>query len=565
MKIVYFDESYVTNYIKIIEGGKMTKTTELFIKDSDNSRVNIGGEKELELNNIYNFKNPVRHFLNIDNLIFPTDITTFEINRLVWTEPFSFRIYKGDDKYRTLKMPNILNLVAAYYYYRDLPEFETIQNMDLDHKRLSANIDTGDFISGEYDIQLEDDFNNLCVYDNLIQLDIKEYYGRIYTHKIDFSNHEERYLSNMNCGATNGLLMGNYLSLYFAERNLAEISCSLEEEISQISIDCTFSYFSDDFYFFCNKEDNEKVIAVFDKVLEEFDLERSDKKKIWTYQNFNNHNLVARYWKQTIAHCNIRFKPEKDDNKLYFINQMVYRISKLEDDKLKKIFINNIFKIRYFRNLPLENFQVKDYDYHQLCFLLKFSPESMLYSIDKFADMEAFENQNLHRFFQIRYKESLKKSYNEEQLYYFYAISILRFNDILVQYKELVVKSTNQILISYYLKKNLFGQEEIDFLKNLADEKYWFQNYHLILYSPDLLANIEGSIEEYLIPKKVLLPLCNKRNKEIQRTSYLEFYKANLEGGRTIIRDVLSVKQSIMEYLELRMEEGEEIFEPDDE
>lgn len=517
------------------------------------------------LNNVYNFKNPVKHFLNIDNLIFPADISAFAINKLVWTEPFGFRIHKDNDKYRTLKMPNILNFVAAYYHYKDLPEFEDVQSMDWDHKRLSANIDTGDFTSGEYDFQLEEDFNNLCIYDNLIRLDVKEYYGRIYTHNIDFCNHDERYLSNMNCGATNGLLMGNYLSLYFAERNLAEISHSLENHFIQNEIDCVFSYFSDDFYFFCNKESNEMIIAIFDKVLEEYDLERSDKKEIWTYESFNNHNLVARYWKKLVAHCNIRFNSEKDDNKLYFINQMVYRMSKLDDDKLKKIFVNNVFKIRYFRELPLEKFQVKEYDYHQLCFLLKFSPESMLYAIDRFAGMEAFEKQKLHRFFQIRYKESLTKSYNEEQLYYFYAISMFEFDDILEQYKELVSKSNNQILISYYLKRNLFGQAEIDFLKNLFDEKYWFQNYHLILYCPDLLANIEDSIEKYLIPKKVLLPLCNKQSKLIKRTSYMEFYKANLEGGKAIIRDIPSVKETIIEYLELRMEESEEALEDDDE
>lgn len=361
----------------------------------------------MELNNIYNFKNPVKHFLNIDNMIFPADIATFKIAKLDWTEPFNFRIRKDNDKYRTLKMPNVLNLVAAYYHFKDLPEFEDIQCMDWGHKRLSANIDTGDFTSGEYDVQLENDFNNLCIYDNLIRLDIKEYYGRIYTHKIDFCNHDERFLSNLNCGETNGLLMGNYLSLYFAEKNLAGISETLEKQFLQMGVDCIFSYFSDDFYFFCNEEDNEKVVLTFDKVLEMYDLERSDKKEIWTYESFNNHNLVARYWKKLVAHCNIRFKAEKDNNKLYFINQMVYRMSKLDDDKLKKIFINNVFKIRYFRELKLEQFQVKEYDYHQLCFLLKYSPESMLYAIDKFADMEAFDNQKLYSFFQIRYKESL--------------------------------------------------------------------------------------------------------------------------------------------------------------
>ena len=43
--------------------------------------------------------------------------------------------------------------------------------------------------------------------------------------------------------------------------------------------------------------------------------------------------------------------------------------------------------------------------------------------------------------------------------------------------------------------KNWFEQEETNYLKNLTKENYWFQNYHLILYNPDLMSNIEDSIE----------------------------------------------------------------------
>lgn len=517
--------------------------------------------EQMKLNIAYNFKNPVRHFIDIDNLIFPTDIENYKIDNLVWTEPIRFRIYKGDDKYRTLRMPNILNFAAAYYQYRDLPDFFDIQHLDCIHKRLAANKDTGDFLSGEFERYLEEDFNKLCIYDNLIRLDIKEYYGRIYTHYIEFCNHDERYLSNMNVGATNGLLMGNYLSLYFAEKYLAEISQSLENKFINNKIECEFSYFSDDFYFFCNKEDNEKIVTIFDKVLEDFNLERSDKKEVWTYETFNNHNLVARYWKKIIAHCNIRFDEERDDNKLYFINQMVYRMSNLDDDKLKRIFINNVFKIKYFRELSLEKFQVKKYDYHQLCFLLKFSPESMLYATDRFAEMEAFQKEKLKHFFEIRYSESLRKNYNEQQLYYFYAVSLFEFDDILIKNKELAARSNNQILISYYLSKNWFEQEEINYLKNFTKENYWFQNYHLILYNPDLMSNIEDSIEKYLIPKKILLRYCNKTNQKNKRKAYLEFYKTNLENGKAIIRDIQQVKMAIREYLDLKMNESEEQFE----
>ncbi|MDR4914120.1 hypothetical protein RGU76_03095 [Bacillus pseudomycoides] len=508
----------------------------------------------MKLNNLYNFKNAVKHFLDIDTLKLPTDISSFDIKKLIWVQPFNFRVKKQEDKYRTLKMPNILNFVVAYEHFKDLSNFDTIQNLDPLHKRLSANINTGDFVSGEYDRQLEEDFNRLCVYDQLLKMDIKEYYGRIYTHLIDFEGHEERFLSNMNQGKTNGLIMGNYLSLYFAESNLKNISNDIEKEIEKSRIDCEFSYFSDDFYFFCNKNDTDEVIKIFDKVLEKYELERNDnKKEVWTYETFNNYNLVARYWKKLIVDCNVRFDKERDDNKLYFINQLVFRVSKLEDDKLKKVFINNFFKTKYFRELEVEKYQVKDYDYHQLCFLLNLSPETMLYTVDKFNAMSNFNNKKLHKFFQVRYREALKTSFNEEQLYFYYAIKIFGFTDILIEYKNSVIETNNQILISYYLKDAYFEKVEIDKLKENVDEQYWFQNYHLILYSAELLADLENSIVKYLIPKKVKM--------EKQKNSYMEFYKENILSDLPIIRDIPDVFDEIEDYLALRIEESEEGFE----
>ncbi|ARD48488.1 hypothetical protein [Sporosarcina sp. P33] len=512
----------------------------------------------MKLNNLYNFKNSVKHFLDIDALTLPTDLSSFEISNLSWVAPFNFSVKKQDDSYRSLKIPNILNFVVAYEHFKDLSNFDSIQSLDSSHKRLSANIDTGDFVSGEYDRQLEEDFNRLCVYDQLLKLDIKEYYGRIYTHLIEFEGHEERFLSNMNLGKTNGLIMGNYLSLYFAESNLKNISKDIEEELRTSLIDCEFSYFSDDFYFFCNKSDTEKVTRIFDKVLEKYELERNEtKKEIWTYESFNNYNLVARYWKKIIAHCNVRFDKEKSNNKLYFINQLVFRVSKLKDDKLKKVFINNFFKTKYFRELELEEYQVKDYDYHQLCFLLSSSPETILYTADRFNNMSNFENNKLRQFLHVRYREALKTSFNEEQLYFYYAIKIFGFEDILVENKDRIIETNNQILISYYLKDRFFEQEDITKLKERDDERYWFQNYHLILYTDDLNTDLENSITKYLIPKNA--------TKAKQKTSYMNFYKENISSGLSIIRDIPDVLQEIEDYLALRIEEMEEDFEEESE
>lgn len=114
------------------------------------------------------------------------------------------------------------------------------------------------------------------------------------------------------------------------------------------------------------------------------------------------------------------------------------------------------------------------------------------------------------------------------------------------------------------MQDNLFSQSEIDYLKTLTGEEYWFQNYHLILNRQELLQDIDNSIETYLIPESVKLP-CTKKNKVQKREAYLNFYKTNLQNGNAIIRDIADVKQAIMDYLELRMEENEEAFDAEEE
>ena len=506
----------------------------------------------MELNNLYNFKNPVKHFLNIDSIKYNATVFSQNINELSWAEPIIFRVKKQENGYRTIRIPNIFNFICAYEHFKDMPNFEDIGHIDPSHKRLSANIETGDFVSGEYDRQLEEDLEKLCIFDNLLKLDIKDCYGRIYTHHIDMLGHNERFLTNMNAGGTNGLLLGNYISLYFAEAYLADISHEIERLLTRSGINCKFSYFSDDFYFFCNKNENAEVIKIFDKALEKFNFERNTgKTEVWSYETFNNYNLVSRYWKKTVAHSNIRFNRNSRNNKLYFINQIVYRMSKLQDEKLKKVFINNFFKTKYFKTLDLSNFEIRIFDYHQLGFLFKYTPEVLLYTIDKFSDSAVFDKSRLKEFFEVRYKESLKEPYNDEQLYYFYANKILGFGELLAETKNAVLETNNQILISYYLQDRLFDQDDINSLKNNNDESCWFQNYHLILYT-DLFLDLENNITRYLMPKFATKPG--------QITSYFNFYNDNLSSLIPLIKGITNVNIEIQTYLDLKIAESEAIF-----
>lgn len=507
-------------------------------------------------NNIYNFKNPIRHFINIDNLKFDSAISTLDIENTCWTLPIKFRIQKDDKSFRTLKLPNILQLVCAYEHFKDFPEFINPQNLDSNYKRLLPEMSTGDFKIGTYDEQLENDFDNLCVYDNLLRLDIKEFYGRIYTHYLDLHGLSDRYITNLNMGATNGLIMGNYVSLYFAEQHLAKISNSIREKITQQNISCDYSYFSDDFYFFCNRHDNDAIISIFDKSLEEFDLERNtDKIEIWDYSSYNQDNLMTRYWKKINYYCNTHFSPDSDKNKLVFINQLLYRSSAFRTEKQRRVFINNFFRGKYFRKLMTNKYEFRDYDYHQLCFLLRTSPESLLYCIDVLNEISNFKKEYMEKFFDVRYQEALHHSYHDIQIYYFYALEFLGFSDLISKYTDQVLYSENQVLISYYIINDLFDSEQINHLKLFKDEKFWFQNYHLILKCPDLNSHIEQSISDYLMPNELRSATLVKPIYATRRKTYEDFYKENLSNNICLINSIPEVIQQIHDYLDLRFEE----------
>lgn len=498
-------------------------------------------------NNFYNFKNTIRHFINIDSLIFPDDINMFDISKLAWSAPFKYRVRKSSDSFRTLKIPNILVFAAAYEKMKNLPYFDNPTKLDEQHKRLSVNVDAGEFSIGSFEDGLKEDFKKLCIYDTLLKTDIKEFYGRIYTHFLEMGN-AERYFTDMNIGSTNGLIMGNYLSLYWAETYLSNISHDLEAEFRKNGIECEFSYFSDDFYFFFNEGSESAIIKIFDETLEKYDLERNkEKKEYWDYFSYNNYNVVEKYWKKIISVCN-QTRQRDSQKRLVFVNQILYRCSLLEDDKLRRILINGFFRTKYFRkDIDISKYAFRDYDIHQLCFLFKLSPECLLYSADRFMEISNFEANKFRLFFYVRYKESLKKNFYEEQIYYFYAMKLWRFDEILEQQSELVIYSKNQILISYYLIEGWFSTEQIRYLKQQKSEELWFQNYHLILCTQELSDNLDKSIDEYLLP--------DYAKKDIQKNAYRDFYRNNLKAKKAIVVSTDKVYEELCEYLDIRFEE----------
>lgn len=526
----------------------------------------------MDLNNLYNFRNTIRHFINIDSLTYPPDINTSNIETYCWTVPISFKIQKDTDKFRTIKLPNILNFVRAYYYYSTLPNFQNVEAFDPQHNRLTVDFTTGDFKSGEYDTQLSSDFMNLCLYDNLIKLDIHEFYGKIYTHYLDMGTLQDNVFAGLNNGRTGGILMGNYLSLYFAQTLLKKISSSFSKKLSDHSINCHFEYFSDDFYMFCNKNDIQTIKTLFEETLEHHDFEcNAQKEQYFTYETYNNYNLLTRLWKSVIRHWNLDVLKDyeianKNDisatHKLSFLNQIIYKLTNLNDIKQKKSFINNFFKTKHFQENDFTNYTVDSFNYHQLCFLFKLSPESLLYTSSIFKEMDSFNNEDIKEFLLARFKQSLLSPFNDIQLYFYYAIKCFQFDFDLSVFSNLVLKSKNQILISYYLMEDLFTAAEIFDLKQNKLEECWFQNYHLILFDSELRNDLENSITTYLIPK-----FCLKKNTTAnteRKNNYLNFYKINLENQTPLINSIEDVTSNIKDYLNLRYQELEDDIEDED-
>ena len=518
----------------------------------------------MRLNYYYNFKNTVRFFMNIDNL----DYNSVNDEERTWSSPFKFRIRKDDKSFRTLYIPNIYNFKNAYNYYeKSLKnnglDFEKLEELD-SNKRMKISYKLGEFKEKSYDEWQLDDYNKLIKYDILIRCDIKSFYKNIYTHYIfnDLTNVSDRPIYCLNNGRTAGLIMGNYLSLFSAELLSAKISSKLEEKISDSKIKCEFSYFSDDFYFFTNYENKEKVINIFDEVLEKFDLEKNEEKvKIYDYLSYTNDDIIEKFWKkltreskeQQYEHLKeIEQKKRKYDNNLFITNQLVYRLNKLDEYKKKRVFIVNFFKSNFFRNIDFRNTFLSKYNYHQILYLIREFPEIILYISKIFDSFDEFKSEKFINTIKDFYIDSLKSNYFEEQLYYLYLLN--RLNSLKkIKSKDicdLVFKTENVILIAYYIENEMLDEEHIEKIKNYDDESYWLVYYYLIKKDLLLYLDLEKSIERYLIPRNA---------KGTISIAYKNFYLDNLRKKNDILVDLNEVEDLVNIYFDEKYNFDEEI------
>lgn len=508
----------------------------------------------MRLNYYYNFKNTIRFFIDIENM----DFSNVQQSKKSWSASFNFRIKKDDNSFRTLQIPNIYNFKLAYEYYKNKfvnfgYDFENLESLD-SHKRMEISYDLGEFKENSYNKWQLIDYKQLIDYDLLIRCDIKAFYDSIYTHYIfnDVTREQDidKPLSHMNNGRTAGIIMGNYISLYVAELLSKKISTRFENRIIELGIDCNFSYFSDDFYIFTTKDDKEKAINLFDEVLEEFQLKKNeDKIETFNYLEYTCEDVIEKYWKIITRKCKsqqfsqnakIALGKLNYNNNLFFTNQLIYRLNKLDDYRKKRVFIVNFFKSEFFRNIDFSKTYFDEYNYHQVLYLIKEFPEIVLYINNILDSFEEFKSTDFVEKIINFYKKSLFSNFHDEQLYFYFLLNKLGANDKIRNTCKKVLETRNYILISYYIINNMFDSDDIDIIKGYDDESYWLVYYYLILNDSTLYSDLENSVNQYLVPKSAKTASV--------KTAYKDFYINNLSAKKEILVSLDKINEKLDEY-----------------
>ena len=178
---------------------------------------------------------------------------------------------------------------------------------------------------------------------------------------------------------------------------------------------------------------------MFDEVLEEFGLEKNEiKVEFYDYLTYTCNDVIEKYWKiitrksksqQFSQNTKIALGKLKYNNNLFFTNQLIYRLNKLDDYRKKRVFIVNFFKGEFFRNIDFSRTYFNDYNYHQILYLIKEFPEIILY-IDKILNsFEQFRSEDFINQIIRFYERSLLLDFHDEQLYYYYLLHMLSATD----------------------------------------------------------------------------------------------------------------------------------------
>ncbi|MDY0278777.1 MAG: hypothetical protein RBQ97_11910 [Acholeplasma sp.] len=499
-------------------------------------------------NNIYMFKNPIRHFIDINKFRNLLDYNNLNSRNLSWSLPIAYPIrkYYGKEDSRVLNLPNIVNFFILCNKMENETTFPELS--DNYFTRMTLNLETGDFPSATYKCFVEKDLEYLVKFEYLVILDIKSFYNSINTHKLQEIiglPFDDLYIRNLNEGKSSGLLKGPLTSLYLADAFLYEIIQKFYRDLTSENINFKLEYFSDDVYLFINSQDIREAKRIFSKVLDNYDLQTNEFKYIqYDYLTYTKWNIVDKYW-NTVIRDQKNYEKLTDKAKIHFnfINQLIYRKQKLNNNKLESIFMTGFFKSKFFIDLDISKYVFKNSDLHKLAYIYREHPETLLYTINKFRGIDEF-TVGIKKFLMEFFEKSLNSSFFEEQMYYYYALKCLYNNDFLSNgIINRIIYSNNQVLISYIIMDKIIDSKIKDLL--VKDEKKWFLNYHILLR----IKIIEGLIEPELI-NDYLIPTISGKNKDAKRTVYSNFYLNAINNNFTMINENPSI--SISRYIELK-------------
>ena len=166
-------------------------------------------------------------------------------------------------------------------------------------------------------------------------------------------------------------------------------------------------------------------------------------------------------------------------------------------------------------------------------------PETILYSLPTIMRMKGFNRSTFRDFVLARFNAVLHTERQEEQVYFYYAIKLCKLDFMLGRFKEAVLHSGNQILISYFILDNIISEADYQDEISHPQESKWLQNYHY------LLVHDKSKID-------VLLPVNAKKFR--QKQSYYDFYRRNLESNIPILRPISEIDGAIKIFLAKKIE-----------
>lgn len=524
------------------------------------------------INNIYNFQNYVRFFFDIYDFYkkYKKDFYNQhdELQNLgLWSEPLVFNMKKNDGELRNIKIPHILSFCQGLCIIENIIKKSNELLGDIekkDNSRMSTNLKLGEFKKRNYSECIDEDLDLLSKYDVMLKFDICRFYNSIYTH--DITNKEifekedadklDRVFSSFNNGRTDSLIMGNYLSLVVAEEFLTKVSNKiintivndLNLEYNHGEKDFEIRYFSDNILIFCHNNKKEQIKDLLRKnTFLNFQVRFENG---YNYLEWKCGNKLKFYLGKIFGQLvNKPDRNEKDFMKTW--NEIIYRMSKLNTLKEKRILLLNFFRNKIFLD-ELGKYLDEVYEMIKpdLKYCINIAPEILLFLtyndslIDKLSSKKDLE---------CHCKDILLKNFDsklhDNQLYIFYFLYNMK-----------------------WLEDGLCNCKQKFSQKNLLNKAFENKNYILVAYMveyldvhiknekekiPDSYFYLSDKIVKYLKENNEKLDLDNEQKTGKVGDLYYKSFDflreyCNKQEKSLLLLPLKDVRKNIIDYINER-------------